>query len=1524
MPRRSFGVLTVLIIAFWAFASGATAQTDCSGRVKALIDELLNSSVNIFSDPDAEASGLVIGSTPEAPCVVIRADDPANPVVDIDVAFGLLREGPPLTLSDPIGDSSVPELDILEVSFASLTIAPQLVDTFNQAMTDMSGQPLPGGGTFLVPPDFQLDAANLVITIEVTGPLDAKLSSDVQASLTVTDPDVEVDRSGFASNDGANHSFDFVNPLLLSYDFPGGNFTGLPATHWVAFDDTSLVMVLPMDGLERFERGRIWFVVDRFNFADDAGAWPEDFTTLPTLNIQPMPEFDLNGNGIFDVFEVEAEPAAPPPQEPAAPPPPPEPAAPPPPPEPAAPPPQEPASPSPPPEPAAVVTPPAAAPVSQPGGGFPTLAVAIAFGGLVFIGAGGYLYWTLTGRKVDESAVAVTDETTDMWDEAWRDILGREDEVQREVEGAAEGLSTAVVSGYNSYLSHVDAYTMPYHRATGGIAPMEALFTEAGQGIAGAQTADFLIAVVTLVRSIGVFGYKSVRWMMKPNRLQRLKNFFFRPGRSRPPGGTGPDAPQQAGPGHVPGQAAAPGSVRVQPVPPYFRNRGVDSDELYTELVHLADEVGVDLADVVNFFRRPGFGPAAAEARLWLLIQIAKRERWEVLDDAAEVVVSRVLMNLMNAEHGRLATISQADLRLLFRWNADPAFMGRLSRVVDVPALEEGGIQAARAVFSPDDLGRLNAVLGSDDLRHLADGTIPSGPNIGRIQITLPNGTNIGYVADDVAGTGALMPGDSIPIGGPPPPGLDPEAATFLGSPPPGLDPESATFIDGLIGPSQRIVPGNLTPPPDVDPNAVTHLSGLLGDFHTPYDSVPVGFAPIPPTIPPIPPTRPPIYPGGIPPTVPPIPRTNGWVGSVEAAGEAGRRVIERGPGHTMVLRGPGAVEAARAADPDFRYTTAILDDIDQAFRPTAGWQPDASADDIVIVLRAEDVVPGAPVYPMVTDDVAGLGPFTFFSPRSSDLDAHHADRIAEAIVAAAAVLRVQDHMAADGEVEVTEVLDGGIGVFGLPPLEFDLGFQAPRIDVTEGYGEIPTLAQIPDLLPGPPPPINWAAGWNDLEGRLGSILGEATMRYGWHAIDEADRARRDRIVEHGRHAVVDDNYSLNPIDVAALTEAAQNRAGFWGWVASAAAESNDGISLLFLPDDIEFLQHVVDTQGDIPEIRHRLGPLRIAMLHGVAAAAPDSDPFSGDETVAVATVSEGPSLQEQRQALADRADYLLANPGAFHRYGLASWWRQFGVAEWTAGFTLFGWDFEPGMNSFIANGTWGLMTEPLTTGSKLFYSARAADMTKEYLADHGDDLVRMSHVIRDAVAALRSIESAITPLRDADHPLGENSITRLESIRADYQAVYADAPPSWQRGRSSELLERDNHLEQKIDHLRQIRTALLAMATRLAYVINNTESLRVAADGSLRPPNTLLHPQSVVQFASGALFLSEALSSAFLLGGTPAGTPGEQQAPAPHFLHPERFLAPGGGRTRAGTDALGAGGRGDGRLRRGRQFPGS
>ena len=273
-----------------------------------------------------------------------------------------------------------------------------------------------------------------------------------------------------------------------------------------------------------------------------------------------------------------------------------------------------------------------------------------------------------------------------------------------------------------------------------------------------------------------------------------------------------------------------------------------------------------------------------------------------------------------------------------------------------------------------------------------------------------------------------------------------------------------------------------------------------------------------------------------------------------------------------------------------------------------------------------------------------------------------------------------------------------------------------------------------------------------------------------------------------------------------------------------------EGIALYYDKADIDLLLKIIDTGGDITQLRNAVGQVAQASLNGLARGTPGllggTCATAADGALIVnRAVSPGtltnPSAVAAQTAMppvgAPPTDAQLQNvlygTGQLGQVGLGNVVDQFGVTDrFTAG---------QGFGRAVMGELWELVTSPSATVASHYYTLVVQSEYLDLLRRDGDKLVDIGVKLDDAARALRDLQVLLQGpnVTGANSFLNAGGPAQLRKVLDDMQRAYDSGSEEWKRNNKERMDERRDHMVQKLADLVETMDDLKALVARLGQV---------------------------------------------------------------------------------------------------------
>lgn len=1056
-------------------------------------------------------------------------------------------------------------------------------------------------------------------------------------------------------------------------------------------------------------------------------------------------------------------------------------------------------------------------------------------------------------------------------DDAWNDLLLKEDRFETLIERDFERVTTALTTGYSSYLDAVEAFRTAVAPVMSATVDMDRSLVTGSKALATAKTADFLWAVLTLTKSVGTIGFKAYKWLKTPKAVTGSA------GLARAADELGVDLQQflsrfddeAVGASELLLEVAKRRGWKMMPLWSEWTLKRILYNLRSAQAGRVAHIPYDDIATLRSWAQRPGF--------------------WDDLAVAANAV--------------RYPDGTVEDIALAFT-KQDIDFLKAIAGADDLAHVLDDVPEALKApgAFSGPVQMPLTYYLSDEDAyawlwrQQNADTVVPpyAGPPVDSTAGTFLDR------ASAVRGSGA----SAQPFRG-----VNPEGDTLLDFTP-RFDPAADTLLDL---PPTGFHPG---PPPGFNPHADTLLDGWRQGWDgippTNWDRAPTWVdGPIPPTNwhttptvidAPIPPTNwqgaPTVIDMPIPPTnwqradtvvsfrfpgggtdvsvdffsTQPTLLTHAPASVDEAASIAS--AVRNGPGGTLVLGGAGSAEVALRVDPTGRLTTATLPDGSVVHGPDAIRLASENPEALVAV-HGPDAAASA-----IRNTIHSEMPF--YDPArmtQADFDAMDV-AVGQGLVNRAAAYTgmaggLFSAAAGPGETPlvVGSILDPGFGLVGYST---PAGVESHVVVPMNELWDIPTSSA--DSLfsdVGVDPDLWMGSHGGDPFAGMNTLLGEVGQRRGWHPVTDRHRTYLESLIEDARRWAAG---AGDPIDSSRIDQLAAwaSRPGFFPWLLSSVASVDDGYLLLFNADDAHLLQSLLLANGDRQAFRERLGPIRVAAYTAVATTGATGGSQQGT----------GHRQIDPQQAHFQQVLRTYLNATHTSRIGLDQFLRSFGVVneiDRDFKFWFFGTrTVEAGDTATLLNAWWSFFSSPIETYTSWYWTAEAHEQFLGLLDTHRDHLGAMVRAAAAAVRALDGLQSALGVIDDPASGFGAAARDGLRGVAGEMAELFRSAPDEWQNAHRDRYLRKQGHIRTKLANLESALQPLQALRSRLPQLIAWLNALRLDHNGELRLGYQLIDPEFVTRLGSVALALQGLANPALFLDTAVAEAARGRPAAAP------------------------------------------
>ncbi len=368
----------------------------------------------------------------------------------------------------------------------------------------------------------------------------------------------------------------------------------------------------------------------------------------------------------------------------------------------------------------------------------------------------------------------------------------------------------------------------------------------------------------------------------------------------------------------------------------------------------------------------------------------------------------------------------------------------------------------------------------------------------------------------------------------------------------------------------------------------------------------------------------------------------------------------------------------------------------------------------------------------------------------------------------------------------------------------------------------------------------------------------QAARRSGWHALDPQVAGVVDRVLSVSLEAAATGG-AIPAAELKALQDLA-GVDGFWNWLASSQSGGDLPVTLRYSTQDIQFLEAVVQSGGDVAKLRQALGPIKVAALSSmVAQQAASAERAEAFATSVNATISADGAVGAvdyetlMRTLWGDNEVY-----SALKYYGLVS-------------------GNDPGLGSFgwlLADYAYGWLTSPVETASRTRASLEAQSEYDEFLKLAGGDLKTLGQAVNGALAALDRLNTTFTSARlgDPASALGGTAARDLQGVLDKMQAAFDQATPAWKAAHASEVSAIRAHIDQKLADLAAAIGLLKEIADTLPKMIEWLRSVARDAQGGVKSGSQLYNPEIFVRLGAIAVYLETMAAAGLLVADDPSG----------------------------------------------------
>lgn len=291
------------------------------------------------------------------------------------------------------------------------------------------------------------------------------------------------------------------------------------------------------------------------------------------------------------------------------------------------------------------------------------------------------------------------------------------------------------------------------------------------------------------------------------------------------------------------------------------------------------------------------------------------------------------------------------------------------------------------------------------------------------------------------------------------------------------------------------------------------------------------------------------------------------------------------------------------------------------------------------------------------------------------------------------------------------------------------------------------------------------------------------------------------------------------------------------------------GIVQVFDTADIDLLNKILASGGDIDKLRALVGPVEQVSLNALARA-------SAKAACEVVTLTKPPPapgapLTEQQ------VHNMLFGTGELGTIGLANIVDQFGLSERIK---------DHGLLRASLGEMWELFTSPSATAASHVYSHVALSEYQELLERERPAVTELGSKLDEAARALANLQAALryASLTGPDSYVSKTGPDELRKILDDLQKVFDGGSPGWQKDHKDQLDARRDHITQKLADLANAMQSVRELAGRMANLRQWLDTLRLNPDRSVKPPIEAFNPEIYVRLNSIALYLRGMGASVF------------------------------------------------------------
>ena len=1094
-------------------------------------------------------------------------------------------------------------------------------------------------------------------------------------------------------------------------------------------------------------------------------------------------------------------------------------------------------------------------------------------------------------------------------DDAWDALILQEHALQTKIERDFEQLTTALTTGYSAYLKAVDDYRTSLAPVTSATIDMDRALVVGQQDLATAKTADFLWAVLTISKSIGTIGFKAYKWLKTPKAVSGASSL------ARAADDVGIDMGQwmsrfddaAVGGSELLLEVAKRRGWKMMPTWSEWTLKRILFNVRSAQAGRVAHIPYDDITKLREWAGRPGFWDDLAVAANHvddadgLVDDIALAFTKEDIDFLKAIAGADDLAHVLDDVPDALKAPGafSGPVRMpITQFLPDHEAYAYLWRQRNAPTLAPGyagppAFDSSAGTF----LDAASGVRGSGASARPFGGVVPEADTfIDASRRFDPNADTL----LDLPGTG-FHPA--------PPVGFNPNADTvtdflpptgFHPGPPVGFNPHGDTLIDGWRRGWNGIPPTNWDRAPTWVDTPIPPTNWQNAPTVVDMPIPPTNWQNAPTVIDmPIPATNwqnaPTLIDMPIPPTnwqradtvvsfrfpsqledvtvdffsTQPTLLTHGCGSVDEAAQVAG--ALRSGPGGTVVLTGSGCTEVAQRIDPLSRFTTSTLPDGSCAYGAdaiTVGASPGA-----VIAVHGPDAAAAA-LRGANPGGVPFLDPTAVGRQNPAALDAIVGEGLLNRAASYVGLTSSGFTVAAGpgetpADLTVGSLQDPGFGLCGYQtPYGVESNVVMSECEAWSTPDQ-PLESLFSDC--GLDPDLWLGSHTDDPFAGMDTLMGELGQRKGWHPIEEQHRGFLDKLIEDARKWAVTGEGPIDPASLGRL-QAWSAQPGFYPWLVGSVAPVDEGYLILYNLDDVNLLQTLSLSGGNLDAFRQRLGPTRVSAYRSVLAG--------GAKGSAAGATPTRRRVDPQR-AHFEQVIRSYLNATHTSQIGLDQFLRSFGAVnelEHDFKFWFFGTrTVEKGETATFLNAWWSFFSAPIETYTSWYWTDEAHDMFIGLLDTQRDNLAGMTVAANAAVRSLQGILDALGVLDDPNSGLGSNTRAGLQAVLDDMKQTFEGAPGPWQDAHREPYLEKQGHIRTKLANLQSALGPLSALQEQLPKLISWLNALRLDENGEVRAGYQLISPEVAARLGSVALALQGLANPALMLdAATQAAARGE------------------------------------------------